>query len=73
MAEKKATKPAEEVKTLEQLREDLALKRQELVDSTRGHRAGELQNPRVLKATRKDIARLLTAINAAEASEEGDK
>lgn len=77
MAEKKATKqaakPAKEVKTLKQLREDLATKRKELVDATRGHRAGELQNPRVLGATRKEIARILTAIKAAEASEEGDK
>ncbi len=77
MADKKATKktakPAEEVKTLEQLREDLATKRKELVDAKRGHRAGELQNPRVLTATRKDIARIQTAIRAAEMSEEGDK
>ena len=77
MAEKKATKkaakPAEEVKTLEQLREELATKRKDLVDAKRGHRAGELQNPRVLGAARKDIARLMTAINAAEAAQEGDK
>ena len=77
MAEKKATKktakPAKEVKTLEQLRTEVAAKRQDLVDATRGHRAGELQNPQVLKATRKEIARLLNAINAAEANEEGAK
>ncbi len=79
MAEKKATKaaaakPAQEVKTLAQLHEELATKRKELVDATRGLRAGELQNPRVLRATRKEIARLLTAINAAQqVSEEGEK
>ena len=78
MAEKTATtkkvaKPAQEVKTLDQLRDDLATKRKELSDATRGLRAGELQNPSVIRATRKDIARLLTAINAAEASEEGEK
>ncbi|MDO4684568.1 MAG: 50S ribosomal protein L29 [Candidatus Saccharibacteria bacterium] len=72
MADKKATKQAQEVKTLAQLREDLAAKRAYLVEATRGHRAGELQNPRVLGTTRKEIARLLTAINAAE-QEEGDK
>lgn len=72
MADKKATKQAQEVKTLAQLREDLAAKRAHLVEATRGHRAGELQNPRVLGATRKEIARLLTAINAAE-QKEGDK
>lgn len=77
MAEKKATKaapkPAKEVKTLEQLHEELAVKRSELIEGTRGLRAGELQNPRVLRATRKEIARLLTAINAAEAAQEGNK
>ena len=69
MAEKKTTKKianAEEVKTLEQLRETLATKRQDLIEAHRGHAAGELANPRVLSATRKEIARLLTAIRAAE-------
>lgn len=71
MAEKEA-KQAQEVKTLEQLREELAEKRAYLAGSKRGLRAGELQNPRVLGATRKEIARLLTALNAAE-QEEGGK
>ena len=71
MAEKEA-KQAQEVKTLEQLREELAEKRAYLAESKRGLRAGELQNPRVLGATRKEIARLLTALNAAE-QEEGGK
>ena len=71
MADKKSTKAAE-VKTLEQLHEELSAKRAYLAESIRGLRAGELQNPRVLGATRKEIARLLTAINAAE-QEEGDK
>ena len=70
---KKTTKPAQEVKTLEQLRAELAAKRQDLLEATRGHRAGELQNPTVLRATRKDIARLATAVRAAELREEGDK
>jgi len=63
---KKTTKVAEEVKTLEQLHEELAAKRQDLIEARRGHRAGELANPRVLTTTRKEIARLLTAIRAAE-------
>ena len=70
---KKTTKPAQEVKTLEQLRAELAAKRQDLLEAIRGHRAGELQNPTVLRATRKDIARLATAVRAAELREEGDK
>lgn len=70
---KPAAKPAQEVKTLEQLRDELATKRNDLIEATRGLRSGELQNPRVIRATRKDIARLLTAIRAAEISEEGEK
>ncbi len=63
---KKATKVAEEVKTVEQLRETLASKHADLIAAKRGHAAGELANPRVLTTTRKEIARLHTAIRAAE-------
>jgi ribosomal protein L29 len=78
MAEKKATaktvaKPAKEVKTLAQLRDELATKRSDLIEASRGLRSGELQNPRTIRTTRKDIARILTAIRAAEISEEGEK
>ena len=59
MADKKATKQAAEVKTLEQLHKELANKRAYLTETLRGK-------------TRKEIARLLTAINAAE-QEEGEK
>jgi len=73
MADKKPTTKkiakATEVKTLQQLREELATKRQDLLEAKRGHAAGELANPRVLTSTKKDIARLLTAIRAAEFSE----
>ena len=62
----KAPHKAEEVKTVAQLHEELATKRTELLEAKRGHAAGELANPRVLTATRKEIARLLTAIRAAE-------
>lgn len=72
MADKKATKQAAEVKTLEQLHKELATKRAYLTEALRGHRAGELQNVRVLGKTRKEIARLLTVINAAE-QKEGEK
>ncbi len=65
MTDKKTAK-AEEVKTLDQLREELAAKRQDMIEARRGHAAGELANPRVLTQTRKEIARLLTAIRAAE-------
>ena len=72
---KKNTKPAAEVKTLEQLHEELATKRQDLIEAKRGHAAGELANPRVLTHTRKEIARLLTEIRQQElqTTEEGEK
>ena len=72
MAEKKTTK-ATEVKTVEQLKEELAAKRSDLLNARRGHAAGELANPRVLTSTKKEIARLLTAIRAAEISEKESK
>lgn len=72
MADKK-TANAEEVKTLKQLHDELATKRQDLIEARRGHAAGELANPRVLTQTRKEIARLLTAIRAAEGGEKENK
>ncbi len=62
----KSTKEAPVVKSLEDLKSDLATKLKDQLEAKRGHRAGELQNPRVLTHTRKDIARLKTAIRAAE-------
>ena len=62
----KATKKAVEVKTIDQLKIDLATKRNDLVEAKRGHKLGELTNPRVITVTRKEIARLHTAIRAVE-------
>lgn len=73
MATTKATKKAEEVKTVKQLHDELATKRTDLLEAKRGHAAGELANPRVLTHTRKEIARLLTAIRAAESGEKENK
>lgn len=70
---KKTATKATEVKTLEQLRADLAAKLTDQLDYKRSHAAGELANPRVLTATRKEIARLHTAIRAAELSEKESK
>lgn len=64
MADKKTT-TASEVKTLDQLKDELATKQQDLLEAKRSHAAGELINPRVLTHTKKDIARLHTAIRAA--------
>lgn len=52
------------VKTADELQKDLASKQQDLIEAKRSLKAGELVNPRVLGATRKDIARILTQINA---------
>lgn len=62
----KVTKVATEVKTVEQLRTDLLAKQADQIELKRGHAAGEVANPRVLTSTRKEIARLHTAIRAAE-------
>jgi ribosomal protein L29 len=70
---KKTVKKADEVKTLAQLQDELIAKRNDLLEARRGHAAGELANPRVLTATRKEIARLLTAIRATEKSEKESK
>ena len=70
---KKTAKAAVEVKTIEQLRTDLAAKQADQIAAKRGHAAGELANPRVLTTTRKEIARLHTAIRAAELSAKESK
>ncbi len=71
MAEtKKTAKTASVVKSIDELRAELAAKRQELLDSRRSHKAGELVNPRTLGQIRKEIARLLTAIRAQELAAE---
>jgi large subunit ribosomal protein L29 len=67
---KKTTKEAVEVKTIEQLGVELAAKQADLLVARRGHAAGELANPRVITSTKKEIARLLTAIRAAEIASE---
>ena len=67
---KKTAKKADVVKTIDELRAELATKQQDLNDSRRSHKAGELVNPRVLGQIRKEIARLHTAIHAAGLKEE---
>jgi len=64
-------KEATVVKSREDLIKDLAAKQHDLLEARKGHRAGELVNPRTITHTRKDIARLKTAIRAEELK--GDK
>ena len=62
---KKAAKAATEVKTVEQLNNDLVALVSENLETRRSHRMGELVNPHVLTVQRKNIARVHTAIAAA--------
>ena len=63
MAEAKKTVKAAVVKTIDDLKKELAEKRNELLQAKRSHAAGELVNPKALRSLRKEIARLLTQIN----------
>lgn len=65
---KTAAKKATEVKDVKTLEKDLASKQQDLLQAQRSHAGGELVNPRVLRTTRKEIARLHTQIRAAKES-----
>lgn len=65
MAEKKATTKKTAVKKAEKtLVEQLADARNDLLKAKKSHRSGELVNPRVLGSYRKEIARIMTKINA---------
>lgn len=66
MAEAKKNAKAAVVKTVDDLKKELAEKRNDLLQAKRSHAAGELVNPKALRSLRKDIARLLTQINEKE-------
>ena len=65
----KTTNKTAEAKTVDQMRLDLIDKRNDLVGYKKGHRTGELTNPRVITITRKEIARLKTSIRLSELNE----
>lgn len=77
MAEKKTTKPAAKKSaakkpsemSMDELQKQLVAKQADLLDAKRSHKAGELINPRVLTATRREIAQLHTAISSAKKEE----
>lgn len=77
MAEKKTTKApakrdakkAPEVKTMEDLRNDLVKLQNDLLEAKRSHAARELVNPMVLRITGREIARVKTAIRENELKE----
>lgn len=66
MAEVKKTAKAAVVKTVDDLKKEVAEKRHDLLQAKRSHAAGELVNPKALRSLRKDIARLLTQLNEKE-------
>lgn len=66
MAEAKKPTKAAVVKTVDDLKKEVAEKRNNLLQAKRSHAAGELVNPKALRSLRKDIARLLTQINEKE-------
>ena len=66
MAETKKSVKAAVVKTIDDLKKELAEKRNDLLQAKRSHAAGELVNPKALRSLRKDIARLLTQLNTKE-------
>lgn len=57
-------------KSQAELQKQLAELRTQLTEQTRSLRAGELSNTRAIKETRRDIARVMTVINAPSADEE---
>ena len=63
MAETKKSVKAAVVKTIDDLKKELAEKRNDLLQAKRSNAAGELVNPKALRSLRKEIARLLTQIN----------
>lgn len=64
----KTPKSAVEVKTVEQLQEDLVKLQHDQLEAKKSHRQGELINPHMLTIHRKNIARLHTAIKQAQSS-----
>ena len=63
MTETKKSVKAAVVKKIDDLKKELAEKRNDLLQAKRSHAAGELVNPKALRSLRKEIARLLTQIN----------
>jgi len=68
MADKKNAKEAKVVDT-RPLNEQLDDKRKAYIEARRGLYSNELQNPRILGKTKKEIARIMTKINAEKANE----
>ena len=66
VGKKSTSKKVVEVKTLDQLKEELVKLQNDHRESRRSHQMGELVNPHVLTVQRKSIARAHTAIRKEE-------
>lgn len=66
MAKKLNTKDAKTIKSIEELKAELIIKRSDLIDAQKGHKLGELTNPRIISKLRREIARIMTAIHLDE-------
>lgn len=67
MAKKKTEDIVDKAENIiEKLESELQVKRKDLFDAVRSHRAGELVNPRVISNYRKEIARVLTKLRQEE-------
>ena len=56
-------------RTVEGLQKELQTKRNDLIEARRSNASGELANPKIINSYRKEVARLLTEINARKESE----
>lgn len=56
-------------RTVEDLQKELQTKRNDLIEARRSNASGELANPKIINSYRKEVARLLTEINARKESE----
>ena len=70
MAEVKKTAKAAVVKTVDDLKKEVAEKRHDLLQAKRSHAAGELVNPKALQYT---VTRKYTAHDETNEAGEGDK
>lgn len=70
---KKVTDKKSLPKTTEELKATLDTKQADLIGYRRGLVAGELTNPSIIRQTRKEIARIKTAITLDKQSKEGEK
>lgn len=67
-SKKTVTKKAVVATTEAEMQKELLKQRQDLADARRSLARGELVNPRVIGETRKEIARLMTRMNAKSAT-----